>query len=66
MKSEENKVYERDIFKLSKDVPLDTALDKLVAINPSIIKKFKFLQAEYEIDGTRKKEFNLDEVKMDN
>ena len=66
MKSEENKVYGRAIFKLSKDVPLDTALDKLVVINPSIIKKFKFLQAEYEIDGTRKKEFNLDEVKMDN
>lgn len=57
-KKEEVKKYEtREIF--SDAVSVDDAISKLILINPSIVKKYSFLQREYNIDGTKKKKNNI-------
>lgn len=52
---EERKIYgDKEIFELSDKVSINDAIDKLVLICPSIIKKYPLLQREYNLDGSRK------------
>ena len=52
---EQNREYgDKKIFELSKKVNIDEALEKMIAICPSIVKDHPLLLLEYELDGSKK------------
>ena len=63
LEEQKEQIEERKIFELSNKVSVDEAFDKLVSINPSIIKNDKILIQEYNLDGTKKEEKRKGELK---
>ena len=63
LEEQKEQIEERKIFELSNKVTVDEAFDKLVSINPSIIKKDKILIQEYNLDGTKKEDKRKGELK---
>ena len=63
LEEQKEHIEERKIFELSNKVSVDEAFDKLVSINPSIIKNDKILIQEYNLDGTKKEEKRKGELK---
>ena len=54
LEEEKKELEDKKIFELSKRVSVETAFDKLVSINPSIVSKYSLLSKEYNIDGSKK------------
>lgn len=63
LEEQKEQIEKRKIFELSNKVSVDEAFDKLVSINPSIIKNDKILIQEYDLDGTKKEEKRKGELK---
>lgn len=41
------------LFELSDKISVDTALEKIISINPSIIEKYILLKLEYDLNGNK-------------
>lgn len=55
LEEQKTRIEERKVFELSNKITVEEAFDKLVLINPSIIKDDEILMQEYNLDGTKKK-----------
>ena len=49
---------EKKIFELSDKISVDTALEKIISINPTLIEQYPFLKREYDLNGNKIKNKN--------
>ena len=49
----DEEIIKKDLFELSDKISVDDALEKIVSINPSIVKEYTLLKREYDQNGHR-------------